>query len=69
MTKMTDEQRDAQKRYIENQIDRGYFQARVWLPEDLRDWHTLLARRLREWKEFGVPVDIPTLPKGVRKVK
>lgn len=55
-------QRQAQKDYNERQRERGYFQTRPWLPEELRQWHELLVRRAREAKEYGTPFELPPPP-------
>ena len=63
----TDAQKEAQSAYNERQKDRGYYQTRPWLPIELRDWHRLMVKRAREWKEHGVPMRLPKLPDDVRK--
>ena len=60
--KTTERQREAQKVYAAKQIEKGYYQTRPWLPLEFREWHELFVRRAREWREYGVPFDLPELP-------
>jgi hypothetical protein len=58
----TTAQREAQKDYNARQRERGYFQTRPWLPNELRLWHELVVRRAREAKEYGTDFVIPDAP-------
>jgi hypothetical protein len=60
--KTTERQREAQKVYAAKQTEKGYYQTRPWLPVEFTEWHALFVRRAREWKEYGVPFQMPDLP-------
>ena len=64
---MDDKQRAIQSAYHARQRERGMFQTRPWLPEELREWHQQFVMRAREWKQFGTPFELPPLPKTVKK--